>query len=151
MPGPASSVEERSFCNILRFKGLWLRTCRTLGFFWAVAKIYVHQRILEKCPGVTQPRLLETKKAVATVSLSEREHSPIKLVIWRMLTSYILICNSRNIRCSQPPDNFGYRTPDRKRVDCKCPGPRDKKRPTSQRGKDERRISWKKIENFEIC
>ena len=55
-----------------------------------------------------------------------------------------------NIRLTQPQDNFGYRPLHRKSVDCKCPGPRDKKRPTkwvrspSQRDKDERRIGWKK-------
>ena len=55
-----------------------------------------------------------------------------------------------NIRFTQPQDNFGYRTPHRKSVECKCPRPRDKKRPTkkwvkppSQRGKDERRIGRK--------
>ena len=54
-----------------------------------------------------------------------------------------------NIQLIQLPDNFGYR-PLTGRADCTFPGLRDKKRPTkwlrppSQRGKDERRIVWKK-------
>ena len=65
-------MEKQSLCNILCLKGPWFKTRRTPGFFCAVAKINVRPQILEKCPKVTQPRLLEMKKAVATFSLSEK-------------------------------------------------------------------------------
>ena len=50
-----------------------------------------------------------------------------------------------NTQHMQTLDNFGYRPPHRKSIDCKSHRPRDKKRPTkwvrppSQRGKDESR------------
>ena len=62
------------------------------------------------------------------------------------------------IRVTQLQDNFGYRPPYRKSIDCKCPPGQDSKRPTnwmrpqSKRGKDEEENRLeKKCYNKEKC
>ena len=93
------------------------------------------------------------RRAVATFTPSERERSPIKLVLRLMLKWYILLrnyttYNSRNLRTTLAIE------PRTGRASPASSGLRDKKRPTkmvrppSQRGKGERRIGWKKKIGF---
>ena len=144
-------MEKRSLLNIPHFRTVVWTLLYARIFYQKINFPIMHYfEFLEYVDGISRNLKNGMKKAVATYWLIEREHSLIKLVLWWMLASYTLQLNTTKHDYCNLQTTLAIHPCTGKSVECKILWPRDKKRPTkwvrpsSQRGKDERRKGWKK-------